>query len=73
MPADHIDDRSVGYRHIHGLRGDLALERRYQLGDDLSGIGLLGNDVFGRSPALPFVFGRDIGQSLLIGVGVHRA
>ena len=70
VPADEVDDRAVGHRHVHGEAGELALELRQQLGDDLGGVRLLRDDVLGRGPAAPRVLGGDVGQPLLVGVGV---
>ncbi len=72
VELDHqVDGRAVGDRDPHRHPVELSGQLGHHLADGRCGPGGGGDDVLGGCPASTQVFVRDIGQDLIVGVGVH--
>ncbi len=73
LQLDHeIDGRTVGHGNSHGHTVELAFEFREHLADRLGCPGRRRDDVLGGCPAPPQVLVGDVGEPLVVGVGVNR-
>ena len=70
VPADQVDDRAVGDRHVHRVARDASRELGQQAGEHRRRARLLRDDVLGRRAAAALVLGRHVGQPVLARVGV---
>ena len=67
-----IHHRAIGYRHPRGDAVQAALKFRQYHTHRLGGAGGGGNDVLRRGATAPPVRMGDIGEALVIGIGMHR-